>query len=67
MYAKGMTTRDIKTHLSDLYWIDSSPELISRTTDKILPLITEWQNRPLEEIYAIVFMEDIHYPLQGKK
>jgi len=60
MYAKGMTTRDIKTHLSDLYGIDSSPELISRITDKILLLITEWQTRPLEEIYAVVFMDAIH-------
>ncbi|MCJ7782475.1 MAG: transposase [Desulfobacterales bacterium] len=66
MYTKGMTTRDIKTHLSDLYWIDSSPELISRTTDKILPLITEWQTRPLEEIYAVVFMDAIHYKVRSE-
>jgi putative transposase len=66
MYAKGMTVRDIKTHLSDLYGIDSSPELISRITDKILPLITEWQTRPLEEIYAVVFMDAIHYKVRSE-
>jgi putative transposase len=66
MYAKGMTVRDIKTHLSDLYGIDSSPELISRITDKILPLVTEWQTRPLEEIYAVVFMDAIHYKVRSE-
>ena len=60
MYAKGMTTRDIEKHLESLYGIDASPELISRITDKILPLVTEWQNRPLEEVYGVVFMDAIH-------
>ena len=66
MYAKGMTTRDIEAHLESLYGIDASPELISRITDKILPLVTEWQNRPLEEIYAIVFMDAIHYKVRSE-
>ena len=66
MYAKGMTTRDIKKHLESLYGIDASPELISRITDKILPLVTEWQNRPLEEVYGIVFMDAIHYKVRSE-
>jgi len=66
MYAKGMTTRDIEKHLESLYGIDASPELISRITDKILPLVTEWQNRPLEEVYAIVFMDAIHYKVRSE-
>lgn len=66
MYAKGMTTRDIKAHLESLYGIDASPELISRITDKILPLVTEWQARPLEEVYAIVFMDAIHYKVRSE-
>ena len=66
MYAKGMTTRDIEAHPESLYGIDASPELISRITDKILPLVTEWQNRPLEEIYAIVFMDAIHYKVRSE-
>ncbi|MFA5015622.1 MAG: IS256 family transposase [Actinomycetota bacterium] len=66
MYAKGMTTRDIEKHLESLYGIDASPELISRITDKILPLVTEWQNRPLEEIYGVVFMDAIHYKVRSE-
>jgi transposase-like protein len=66
MYAKGMTTRDIKRHLESLYGIDATPELISRITDKILPLVTEWQNRPLEELYTIVFMDAIHYKVRSE-
>ncbi|MDD4523698.1 MAG: transposase [Methanosarcina sp.] len=54
MYAKGMTTRDIQDHLNNLYGMDVSPTLISNITDKILPLVKEWQNRPLEDIYAVV-------------
>jgi transposase-like protein len=66
MYAKNMTTRDIKTHLEDLYGIEASPELISRMTDKILPLVAEWQNRPLEEVYGIVFLDAIHYKVRSE-
>jgi len=66
MYAKGMTTRDIEKHLESLYGIDASPELISRITDKILPLVTEWQSRPLEEVYGIVFMDAIHYKVRSE-
>jgi putative transposase len=61
MYAKGMSTRDIEAHLESLYGVGASPELISRITDRVIPLITEWQNRPLQAIYAIVFMDAIHY------
>ena len=56
MYAKGMTTRDISTHIKDVYGVDTSAEMISRMTDRILPIAKEWQNRPLERKYAIVFM-----------
>ena len=66
MYGKRMTTRDIKKHLESLYGIDASPELISRITDKILPLVTEWQNRPLEEIYSVVFIDAIHYKVRSE-
>jgi len=66
MYGKGMTTRDIEKHLESIYGIDASPELISRITDKILPLVTEWQARPLEEVYGIVFMDAIHYKVRSE-
>ena len=61
MYAKGMTTTDIESHMRELYDIDISDSTISRITDKILPVVKEWQERPLEEIYAVVFMDAIHY------
>ena len=48
MYAKGMTTRDISTHLRDVYGVEASAEMISHMTDRILPIAKEWQNRPLE-------------------
>lgn len=64
MYAKGMTTRDIERHLENIYAIDASPELISRITDRIIPMISEWQSRPLSPIYAIVFMDAIHYKVR---
>lgn len=64
MYAKGMSTRDIERHLESLYGIDASPELISRITDRIIPMIAEWQSRPLSAIYAIVFMDAIHYKVR---
>lgn len=64
MYAKGMTTRDIAAQLEKIYGIDASPTLISKITDKILPLAQEWQNRPLEPIYPIIFMDAIHYKVR---
>ena len=61
MYAKGMTTRDISTHLRDVYGVEASAEMISHMTDRILPIAKEWQNRPLEKKYAIVFMDAVHF------
>ena len=61
MYAKGMTTRDISTHLLDVYGVDASAEMISHMTDRILPIAKEWQNRPLEKKYAVVFMDAVHF------
>jgi putative transposase len=61
MYAKGMTTRDISDHLRTVYGVDASAEMISKMTDRILPIAKEWQNRPLDRKYAIVFMDAIHY------
>lgn len=60
MYAKGMTTSDIETHIRDIHGVDVSDTTVSRITDKILPIAKEWQQRPLESIYAVVFMDAIH-------
>ncbi len=64
MYAKGMTVRDIQDHLHNIYGIEASPTLISNITDKLLPVIREWQNRPLQEIYTVVFLDAIHYKVR---
>ena len=66
MYAKGMTTGDIETHVKDLYGIEMSDSTISRITDKILPVAQEWQQRPLEPIYAVVFMDAIQYHVRSE-
>lgn len=66
MYAKGMTTGDIEAHIKDIYGIECSDTTISRITDKILPVVREWQSRPLEEIYAVVFMDAIHFHVRSE-
>ena len=66
MYAKGMTTADIESHMRELYDIEISDSTISRVTDKILPIVKEWQERPLEEVYAVVFMDAIHYHVRSE-
>jgi putative transposase len=65
MYAKGMTTGDIESHIREIYGIDVSDSTISRVTDKILPVVREWQSRPLESIYAVVFMDAIHFHVRS--
>lgn len=66
MYAKGMTTNDISAHILDIYGLEVSDSTISRVTDKILPVVKEWQQRPLESIYAVVFMDAIHYHVRSE-
>lgn len=66
MYAKGMSTGDIEHHIQDLYGIEMSDTTISRVTDKILPVVKEWQMRPLESIYAVVFMDAIHFHVRSE-
>jgi len=66
MYAKGMTMSDIESHFQDLYGIDVSDSTISRITDKILPIVKEWQERPLESLYAVVFMDAIHFHVRSE-
>ena len=66
MYAKGMTTGDIECHMRELYDIDISDSTVSRITDKIMPVVKEWQERPLEEVYAVVFMDAIHYHVRSE-
>lgn len=55
LYAKGVSVRDIQAHLNQLYGIEVSPTLISNVTNRIMPLIRDWQSRPLQRAYAVVF------------
>jgi putative transposase len=64
LYAKGVSTREIQDHLMNVYGIDVSPTLISNVTNKIVPLIKEWQNRPLQGVYAVVFLDAIHFKVK---
>ena len=66
MYAKGMTTGDIEAHIRDIYGVEVSDTTVSRITDKILPIAKEWQQRPLEAVYAVVFLDAIHYPVRSE-
>lgn len=60
MYGKGMSTRDINKHMKDIYGIEVSAEMVSQITNKLLPIIQAWQNRPLQKLYPIVYMDAIH-------
>lgn len=64
MYAKGMSTRDIEDHLKDIYGVEASASLISRITDKIMPQIIEWQSRPLDNVYPVVFFDGIVFKVR---
>ncbi|WPH45595.1 IS256 family transposase [Enterococcus faecalis] len=64
MYTKGLSTREIQDYFTDLYGAEVSPTLISNVTNKILPLVKEWQNRPLDALYPIIFMDAIHFKVR---
>jgi len=64
MYAKGMTTRDIEDHLRDMYGVEASATTISTITNKVTPLVEEWQNRPLAALCPIIYLDAIHYKLR---
>ena len=64
MYSKGMSTRDISSHINSIYGIEVSHSLVSKITDRVLPLAKEWQNRALDTIYPIIFMDAIHYKVR---
>ena len=64
MYSKGMSTRDISSHINSIYGIEVSHSLVSKITDRVLPLAKEWQNRALDTIYLIIFMDAIHYKVR---
>ena len=64
LYACGMSQRDIAEQIKNLYDVEISPELVSKISEKIMPEVNEWQNRPLESVYLFVFMDAIHYKVK---
>jgi putative transposase len=66
MYARGMSVREIQGHLRELYGIDASPDLVSAVTNAVLEEIAEWQNRPLEALYALIFFDAIRVKIRDE-
>jgi transposase-like protein len=64
MYAKGMTTRQISDTINDIYGIEASEGFISDVTDKLIPQLEDWQNRPLSEVYPVLYIDAIHYSVR---
>ena len=65
LYSKGMSTRDIQTHLFDIYGTEVSPELISEVTNEIIIEVNQWQNRPLEPMYPVVYFDAIRIKIRN--
>jgi putative transposase len=57
LYAKGMTVRDIQAHLAEIYDVEVSPDLISKITDAVHAEVAEWQMRPLDTVYPVIFLD----------
>lgn len=66
LYARGMSVDDIKAEIDELYGVDISPAMISKITDKVMDTAIAWQNRPLDEVYPIVYMDAIHYKVRDE-
>lgn len=66
LYSKGMTCSDINSHIRDIYGIEVSESMVSRITDKVIDEAKEWQSRPLENVYAVVFLDAIHYHVRSE-
>jgi len=64
MYAKGLSTRQISEHIMDIYGFEVSEGFVSDVTDKLLPQIEEWQQRPLDDVYPVVFIDAVHYSVK---
>lgn len=64
LYARGMTTRDIQSHLREMYQVQVSPDLISRVTDAVVEELTEWQNRPLDAVWPVIFIDALNVKIR---
>src|SRR5712672_3729127 len=66
LYARGMTVREIQGHLRELYAVEVSPDLISRVTDAVLDEVRDWQNRPLDTVYPVVFFDALRVKIRDE-
>lgn len=66
MYARGMSTRDIQQHIEEIYGANISPTTVSNITEKVLEVAKDWQSRPLEKVYPIVYFDAIHYKVRSE-
>lgn len=64
LYGKGMSLRDISTHIEEMYDMEISPTILSDITDRVIPQVKEWQNRPLDDVYPIVWLDAMHYKVK---
>lgn len=67
LYACGMSQRDIAEQIKELYGVEISPEPVTKISEKIMPEVTAWQNRPLEPVYPFVLMGAIHYKVRDDR
>lgn len=66
LYARGMTVRDIRAHLHEIYGVQVSPDLISRVTNAVLDEVREWQSRPLDRVYAVIYRDAIRCKVRSE-
>jgi len=64
LYGKGMSLRDISLYIEEMYDVEVSPTVLSEITDRVIPLVKEWQNRPLDDVYPIVWLDAMHYKVR---
>jgi len=64
LYGRGMSFRDISQHIKEMYDVDISHDTLSEITERVIPLVKEWQNRPLEAVYPIVWLDAMHYKVR---
>ena len=65
LYARGMSTRDIRAHLREIYGVEVSPDLISRVTDAVVDELAEWQSRTLDPVYPVIFIDALMVKIGG--
>ena len=64
LYARGLSTREIQMHIEEIYQVEVSPSLISTVTEEVIDDVRAWQNRPLDEVYAIVYLDALHFKVR---